>query len=117
MKNTIIILAIIFSVLISSCDSSIGKKKLSLKTIENDDVLVEMFDISEITTVHQFIDITNKRWNKQERILEANQNTVDSIFIKQDTLFLQLTSNDPMIYDLAALKFGYKVVLLEPQYE
>jgi hypothetical protein len=59
--------------------------------------------------------MTNKRWNKVERILEANDGSIDSIFIRQDTLFLQKASNSPVIYDLAAIKFGYKIVVLDPK--
>ncbi len=85
-----------------------------MKTFENEEILIEKYRISEITTIHQFIDITNKRWSKVDRILEANDGSVDSVFIRQDTLFLQKTSNQPTIYDLASIKFGYKIILLEP---
>ena len=95
----------------SSCDSP----KLDLFTIDNEGVLVEKYRISEITTIHQFIDITNKRWNKTERILEANDNTIDSIYIKTDTLFLRTTYKQPIIYDLASIKFGYKIIVLAPK--
>ncbi len=99
----------------TSCDNSTAKKKLNLATIENEEILVEKYRISELTTIHQFIDITNKRWNKIERILEANDVSVDSIFIKQDTLFLRKASDNPIIYDLASIKFGYKIILLDPK--
>lgn len=99
----------------TSCENPFSEKKLDLNTIENEEIVVEKYSVSEITTVHQFIDITNKRWDKVERILEANDNSIDSIFIKQDTLFLRKASKEPVIYDLSAIKFGYKVVLLEPK--
>jgi hypothetical protein len=111
-KNTILIFLALF--ILSSCDNPLGRKKLNLVTIENEEILVEKYRISEITTIHQFIDMTNKRWSKTERILEANEGSIDSVFIKQDTLFLQKTSSEPIIYDLASIKFGYKIILLEP---
>ena len=91
-----------------SCDNPLEREKLDLTTIENDEILVEKYRISRITTIHQFIDMTNIRWNETERILEANDGSIDSVFIKKDTLFLQKSSGDPIIYDLAAIKSGYK---------
>ena len=99
----------------TSCNNTLGRKKLNLKTVENKEILVETYNISEITTIHQFIDITNKRWHKVERIFEANDNTVDSIFIKKDSLFLRTTYRNPIVYDLASIKFGYKIILVEPK--
>lgn len=117
MKQTITIFKFLALFILISCDNPLGRKKLNLVTIENDEILVEKYRISEITTIHQFIDITNKRWSKMERILEANEGSIDSVFIKQDTLFLQKTSSEPIIYDLASIKFGYKIILLEPNNE
>jgi hypothetical protein len=117
MKKTIIIFTFLTFFILTSCDNPIDRKKLDLTTIENEEILIEKYRISEITTIHQFIDITNKRWNKMERILEANDGSVDSIFIRQDTLWLQKTSKQPVIYDLASIKFGYTIILLEPNKE
>jgi hypothetical protein len=117
MKQTIIVLTYLTHVILISCDNPAGRKKLNLTTIENEEILIEKYRISEITTIHQFVDITNKRWNKVERILEANDGSVDSIFIRQDTLYLQKTSKQPVIYDLASIKFGYTIILLEPNKE
>lgn len=93
---------------------SCEKKKLDLKTIHEEDLLIEQYHISEITTMHQFIDITNKRWDKVERIMEANDHTVDSVILRNDTIYLKLNQKDAIIYDLAAIKFGYKIVLIQP---
>jgi hypothetical protein len=114
MKQAIIASTFLTYVVLTSCDNPGKRKKLDLTRIENKEVLIENYRISEITTIHQFIDITNKRWNKVERILEANDGSVDSIFIRQDSLYLQKTSKQPVIYDLASIKFGYTVILLEP---
>jgi len=117
MKQIIIVLTFLTYIILTSCDNLAGTKKLNLTTIENEEILVEKYRISTITTIHQFIDITNKRWNKRERILEANDGSVDSIFVRQDTLYLQKTSKQPLIYDLASIKFGYVIILLEPNKE
>jgi len=113
MKQPINILLLVIFFILTSCNNQIGKKKLDLITLENEEIRVEKYRISEITTIHQFVDITNKRWDKVERIIEANDGSIDSIFIKQDTLFLRKTSTQPVIYDLASIKFGYKVILIE----
>jgi hypothetical protein len=115
MKQIITILTLLTLFILTSCNNPLGRKKLDLMTIENEEILVENYRISETTTIHQFIDITNKRWKKVERILEANENSVDSVFIKQDSLFLRTTSKQPIIYDLASIKFGYKIILLGPK--
>ena len=114
MKQTISILTLLTAVILTSCENPVGRKKLDLITVENEQVFVENYRISEITTIHQFIDITNKKWNKVERILEANDGSIDSVFLMHDTLFLLKSSDKPTIYDLASIKFGHKIILLEP---
>ena len=114
MKQTVSILTWITLFILSACNNPLGRKKLNLVIVDNEEILVEKYRISEITTIHQFIDITNKRWSKTERILEANDGSIDTVFIKQDTLFLRTTDKQPIIYDLASIKFGYTIILLEP---
>jgi hypothetical protein len=112
MRLIINLLAFAISFMLTSCANQVSRKKLNLITLENEKIRVEKYRISEITSVHQFIDITNKRWNKVERILEANDGSIDSVFIKHDTLFIQKSSNQSLIYDLASSKFGYKIIVL-----
>ena len=95
----------ILSLIILSCT-----KKLDLRVIENNDIKIEQYEISEITTSHDFIDVTNKRWDKTERIFEANGGSIDSVFIRHDSIIIQ-TSINAFMYDLAALKFGYKIIV------
>jgi hypothetical protein len=94
-----------------SCGNLFDKKKLNLKIIENEEIKIEVYDISNITSIHQFADITNKRWNKSERIFEGNSNTIEKIKIKNDTIYIMTKQLEPIIYDLAAIKFSYKVVI------
>ena len=64
LKHIKYILALLSLIVMTSCNNTLGRKKLNLKTVENKEILVETYNISEITTIHQFIDITNKRWHK-----------------------------------------------------
>ena len=106
MKRKILISIILVLLVFSACD-----KKLRLHAIENDKILLEQYEISTITTVHQYCDITNKRWNKTERIFEANQGDITSVEIKNDSIILETDLQNNVIYDLAAIKFGYKIIL------
>jgi len=115
MKQAINTLVFLSFSLVISCQDSVWRKKLNLKTIKNDDILVETYDVSEISTIHQFIDMTNRRWSRVETILEANQSSIDCMFIRGDTLFLQKASSGVVIYDSASTKFGYSIILLEPK--
>lgn len=85
-------------------------EKLDLEIVyENRDIKVERYTTSEITTSHEFIDITNKRWNKTERIYEANSGTIKYILVRNDSIIIK--ARDRFAYDLAAIKFGYKIIL------
>ena len=86
------------------------RNKLNLKVIENNDIKIEQYEISEITSIHDFVDVTNKRWNRTERIFEASSGSIDRIFIRNDSIIIQI-SIQPVMYDLAALKFGYKIII------
>ena len=99
------ILILLFVLQLIACN-----RKLDLNVIENKEIKIEYYKISEITTIHDFVDITNKRWNKTERICEANAGSIDSIFIRNDSIILQ-ASITALMYDLAALKFGYKIIV------
>lgn len=110
LKTYFIITAFFISLTLTSC-----LQKLKTRTIENEEIIIEVYEKSTITTVHQYIDIINKRWNKTERILKANQGTIDSVFIHKDTIYLSQIYSSRNIYDLAAIKFGYKIVLIESE--
>ena len=105
-KDFLMILFLTF--LFSSC----ADKKLDLKIIENDEITIEQYNVSTISTVHEFLDLTNKRWNMTERIYEGNTESIDSVFIKNDTIFLSSQYKERMIYDLSAIKFGYKIIIV-----
>jgi len=93
------------SLLILSC-----RNKLDVTIIENNEIKIERYVISEITSMHEFADITNKRWDKTDRLCEANSGSIESIIIRDDSIIIKRSINS-LFYDLAALKFGYKVVI------
>ena len=94
---------------------SCADKKLNLRIVENKDIKIELYTISRITTMHDYCDITNKRWNKTERIYEVNSQLKDSLYIKNDSIIIQSEVKKRDFYDLAAMKFGYEIVLVEPE--
>lgn len=104
-----ITMVLVIGFLVGSCID----KKLGLKIIENKEIKIEQYFISEITSSHEFLDLTSKRWNEVERIYEGNTESIDSVFIKNDTIFLTTKYDNPMIYDLAAIKFGYKIIVVK----
>ena len=114
MKNTDygqtkLVSILIFCTFLTSCSD----KKLDLKIIENEEIKIEQYNVSEITTIHEFLDLTNKRWNKTERIYEGNTESIDSVYIRNDTIYLTTKYDKPIIYDLAAIKFGYKINVIK----
>lgn len=111
MKLKVYIQSAIILSLFSSCD-----EKLKIKVTENKDIKIERYTISTISSGHRFCDITNKRWNKTERIYEADWVAgTDSLYIKNDSIFIEADIENSVIYDLAAIKFGYKIVLIDTE--
>ena len=55
--------------------------------------------MSEITTLHDFVDI--ERWGWTKNIMEANTGGIYNVLIKDDTVTIK-ASNDLIIYDLVA---------------
>ncbi len=108
MKTKNIITLYILTLILCACSN----KKLDLKIIENDKIKIEQYNVSQITTIHEFLDLTIKRSNKTERIYEGNTESIDSVYIKNDTLFLTSKYDKPIIYELSAIKFGYKIMVI-----
>lgn len=88
-------------------------KKLELKVIENEEIKIEYYRVSEISNGCTHIDLTNKRWDTTELILRANSEVIDSVYIKQDSIIITSKYDDPLplIYDLTAIKYGYKIAV------
>lgn len=104
----VLITYLLVAMMILSC----SKKKLNTRVVENDEIKLEFYQISEISNIHEYIEITNKRWNKSEKIYEGESGQLVDFMIKHDTIFLDISTNS-IIYDLSAIKFNYKIVLRE----
>jgi len=82
-------------IILTSC----SRKHLDEKVFRSQDITVRWYRISEITTVHDFLDI--ERWGWKKNIMEANTGGIFGILINKDTITIKATS-DLIIYDLAA---------------
>jgi hypothetical protein len=38
--------------MLAACEDSVGRRKLDLKSIENQEILVEKYEVSELTSIH-----------------------------------------------------------------
>jgi hypothetical protein len=86
---------IIMTLLLSSC----SRKHLNEKIFTSKDITVSWYQISEITTMHDFVDIT--RWKHTRNIMEANTGLIHDIIISGDTIILKADDNSA-IYSLSA---------------
>jgi hypothetical protein len=96
MKSLLIIL---LPILLTSCSAIIGDKHLDEKTFTSGNITVKWYRISEITTIHDFIDI--ERWGWTKTIMKANTDGIHDILINGDTITIQ-TMPDLLTYDLTA---------------
>lgn len=93
------LLGILLLTLLSSCSTVIGDKHLDEIIYTSGDIKVKWYRISEITSVHDFIDI--ERWGWTKTIMKANTDGIHDIIIKGDTITIQ-TIPDLLVYDLTA---------------
>ena len=94
--------------LCSSCET----KKLNLKTIENKDVKIEIYDISLITSAHQYVDLTDKYFNETTTIYKANTDELTDVKMRNDTIFLHTKTDDMHFYELVAVKYDYTIIVI-----
>ena len=88
---------------------SFETKKLNLKTIENKDVKIEIYDISLITSGHQIVDLTDKYFKETTTIYKAGQNQLIDVKMRNDTIFLYTKRDDMLFYELVAVKYNYTI--------
>lgn len=91
--------------LCSSCET----KKLGLKTIENKDVKIEIYEISLITSGHQCVDLTDKYFDETTTIYKANTDELMDVKLRNDTIFLYTKRDDMHFYELVAVKYDYTI--------
>jgi hypothetical protein len=99
-------------ILLTACSGGyFGRKKLGEKIFTSHDITVSWYRVSEITTMHDFVDIT--RWGHTKNIMEANPNGIYNIVISADTVIIQAT-RDLLVYDLAARTLQCFIKLDQP---
>ena len=103
MKITLTILLLLFAV--SSCTT----EKLDLVKIENDDIIIEKYEISLITSSHDYVDLTDKFSNETTTIYKANSDLLVDVVVQNDTIFLHTKYDDMHYYELVAVKYGYTI--------
>lgn len=84
---------------LTACSAITADKHLDEKVFKAGDIIVKWYQISEITSVHDFIDI--ERWGWTKTIMKANTNGIHDILIKGDTITIQTMPN-LVVYDLTA---------------
>lgn len=90
---------LIFLLSLTACATNLWNKHLDEKNFKNGDITVKWYHISEITSVHDFIDI--ERWSRKKTIMNANTGSIHDVLIKDDTITIQ-ARKDLHIYDLTA---------------
>ena len=76
-----------------------SRKHLDEKAFRSGDITVKWYRISEITTVHDFVDM--ERWGHHKNIMEANTSGVFDVLIDHDTVTIK-ANKGLVIYDLVA---------------
>ena len=76
-------------------------------TVGRDDVKVSKYEISEISTVHDVIEV--KKGNSVIKVMEANSHGFTDIIISQDTVIIKYMPT--VVYKFVDNAFGLKVRL------
>lgn len=93
------LLHLVVSLVLLSCSAVTADKHLNERTFKTGDITVKWYQISEITSIHDFVDIERFGWTKT--IMKANTDGICNILINGDTVIIQAQKNS-LIYDLTA---------------
>lgn len=93
MKSYKMFLILILTICIS-CEKHLDEKVFKLK-----DITVKWYRVSEISSVHDFIDL--ERWNHTNTIMKANTGGIYDVKILGDTIIIKVLP-ETHIYDLVA---------------
>src|SRR4051812_26701046 len=74
----------IFLLSLTSCSSMTADKRLNEKTFKAGNITVKWYQISEISSIHVFVDI--ERWGWTKTIMKANTDGIYDILINGDTI-------------------------------
>ena len=100
LKNLLLLL---LPLLLTSCD-----KHLREKTFTNGDITVHWYEISTITTINHYIDIS--RNGDTKNIMRSEPYSIYDIIIKGDSVIIKTTPN-LLLYSLAKREQGYTIAL------
>jgi len=98
----IVLLSLLFS-LFTSCSD----KRLDLKTYNAGDITVSWYHISEISTVHDFIEI--ERRGHKKNVMRANTGGIHNVLIHGDTVIIQ-TIPQLKVYELVTRAFDCVII-------
>ena len=93
------IVPILLFVLLSCSDKKLNERKSTL-----DDLEINRYQISLITSIHDHVDVTKD--GETEHILKTNTGDIDTILLVQDTLVIK-TKRRPVIYEKKDKVFNY----------
>jgi hypothetical protein len=99
-KLTSIPLFILLQFCFISCD-----KRLKEFTVKTNDIEVTKYEISQITTAHDFIEV--RKDNSAMTVAETNAYGFADIIIRQDTIIIQYLPT--VFYRIVDNAFGYKI--------
>ncbi|RYD74041.1 MAG: hypothetical protein EOP53_19025 [Sphingobacteriales bacterium] len=100
MTRTLFLVLLLFG--FSSCN-----KRLKEFTIKTADIEVTKYEISQVSTVHDFVEV--RKGNLAITVLEANSYGFADLFVKHDTIVIQYLPN--IFYKTADKAFNYKIKL------
>jgi hypothetical protein len=82
-----------------SCLADTSNRHLDERTFTSGDITVKWYRTSDITTIHDFIEV--ERWGWKRTLMEANTDGIYDVLINRDTVRIQITKGT-LVYTLAA---------------
>jgi len=90
--------------LLVSCGDGL-RKHLHERQYKGGDITASVYMVSEITTAHEFVDIT--RWGHTRNILEANAGDIFEVVVKGDSVIVRM--REGLVYRQSALELNVRV--------
>ena len=101
-KSKLYFISLLLVLCFASCD-----KRLNEVIVKTGDIKVTKYEISEISTTHDFIEV--RKGNSAMTVLETNSDGFADIVISHDTIIIQYLPN--VFYKIADKAFNYKIKL------
>ena len=99
------------SIFMTSCDFMEGGeelKKLDEKKIGNNEIEINWYRTSSITTIHEHLEVSKSGTTK--KIAELNEGGIERIIIKSDSIIIE-TKGGGLFYKLNKEVFDYTIVM------